>query len=71
MKSDEAWHVGHVAAYSAMIPFLVAAMVVSVLSIPLQLFPVAYIVTLSVSLLCTVLSILFGSIVATRAANRV
>lgn len=70
MKSDEAWHAGHVAAKSVMVPFLVAAISVAVLSIPLQLVPSAYIAALSLSLLCSVLSLLVGSVLATRAAKR-
>lgn len=46
-------------------------MVVAVLSVPLRLLAVAYIVALSASLLFNILSILSGSIVATPAAKRV
>ena len=69
MKSEEAWHAGHVAARKAMAPFLIAAAGTAALSIALQLAPVVYIVTLGLSLLATVLALGMGATSASRAAR--
>lgn len=69
MKSDDAWSAGHVAAKRVMPPFLIAAIIVAVVSVPLQVVPVAYVVALGISLLCSVLSLVVGSVTASRAAR--
>lgn len=71
MTSDRAWRAGHVAARSAMAPFLGAAAGIAGLSVPLQLAPVAYVIALGSSLAGTVLALGVGSARASRAARRV
>ncbi|MFJ2620323.1 SdpI family protein [Glutamicibacter sp. NPDC087344] len=71
MKSDEAWHAGHVAASVAMPLYFVAAMITAVLSVPLQLFPTVYVVVLCLSMILSVTSLLVGSIVAVKAAKKI
>lgn len=71
MTSDRAWRAGHVAARSAMAPFLGAAAAIAGLSVPLQLAPVAYVIALGSSLAGTVLALGVGSARASRAARRV
>lgn len=70
MKSEQAWHEGHVAGRHAMGPWLLMAAVVAVASIPLQRWPVVYIAALGLSLVGTLLALLFGSISAVGAAKR-
>ena len=69
MKSEDAWRAGHIAAQRVMPPFLIAALGLAVVSVPLQLVPVAYVVALGVSLLFSVLSLIVGSVAASRAAR--
>ncbi|NHT16128.1 hypothetical protein [Cellulomonas sp. IC4_254] len=71
MASDQAWRAGHVAARSAMAPFLGAAAVIAALSVPLQLAPVLYVISVGLSLASTVLALGVGSARAARAARRV
>jgi hypothetical protein len=71
MRSEEAWHAGHVAARAVMAPYLVVAVGVGVLTVPVQLFPVAYVVALGLSLATTLLALGVGSVRASRAARRV
>jgi hypothetical protein len=70
MRSEDAWHAGHVVARKVMAPFLVAAAAIAVLSVPLQLAPVAYIAALGLSLVSTVLALGVGAACASRAARR-
>lgn len=71
MRSDEAWRAGHLAARKAMLPFLIAAAVVVVISIPTQLAPAFYVVLLGISLACTLAALGAGTLAASRAARRV
>lgn len=71
MKSEDAWSAGHAAANRVMPPFLIAAMAIALVSVPFQLLPIVYVVALGISLLCTVVAIGVGSIVASRAARRI
>ena len=71
LRSDEAWHAGHVAARAAMAPYLLVAVGAGVLTVPLQLFPVAYVVALGLSLTATLLALGIGSAHASRAARHV
>uniref|UniRef100_A0A942SX80 SdpI family protein n=1 Tax=Neobacillus citreus TaxID=2833578 RepID=A0A942SX80_9BACI len=70
MRSDEAWKTGHLAARKVMRPLLVAAVVIALVSIPVQLVPVLYIVVLGLSLGCTLAALGFGAFAASRAARR-
>ncbi|TKR27350.1 SdpI family protein [Cellulomonas hominis] len=70
MASEEAWRAGHAAARKVMGPLLVAAAVIAVLSVPLQLSPIAYVVTLGLSLACTVLALGAGAAAASRVARQ-
>lgn len=70
MRSDEAWRAGHLAARKAMLPFLIAAAVVVVISIPAQLAPAFYVVLLGLSLTCTLAALVAGALAASRAARR-
>lgn len=70
-KSDAAWRAGHAAAKRVMTPVLVLAMVIALVSVPMQLVPVAYVVLVGVCLVCTVLSLALGSVAGVRAARRV
>lgn len=54
-----------------MAPFLGAAAVIAAFSVPLQLTPVVYVISLSLSLVSTVLALGVGSARATQAARRV
>ncbi|WIB72519.1 SdpI family protein [Curtobacterium sp. MCBD17_026] len=69
MRSDEAWRAGHLAARKAMLPFLIAAAVVVVISIPAQLAPAFYVVLLGISLACTLAALGAGTLAASRAAR--
>ena len=71
MKSEKAWHAGHVAARKAMGPFLIAAVGTAALSIALQPAPVVYVVALGVSLLSTVLALGIGAASASHAAREI
>lgn len=71
MRSDKAWHTGHVAARTAMAPYLIGAIAAAVLAVPLQLFPVVYVVTVGLSLAVTLLALSVGSVHASRAARRI
>jgi hypothetical protein len=71
MTSDEAWHAGHVAARRIMGPFLGTAALIAALSIPLQLAPVAYVISLGLSLAGTVLGLGVGAAGASRVAQNV
>jgi hypothetical protein len=71
LRSEEAWHAGHVAARAVMTPYLIIAVGIGVLTVPLQLFPVVYVVALSLSLTATLLALVVGSVHASRAARRV
>jgi hypothetical protein len=71
MTSEEAWHAGHTAARKAMSPFLGTAAVVAALSIPVQVAPVAYVISLGLSVAGTVLALGVGSARAARVARRV
>lgn len=71
MTSDQAWRAGHVAARSAMAPFLGAAAVIAAISVPLQPAPVLYVIALGLSLVSIVVALGVGSARASRAAQRV
>jgi hypothetical protein len=71
LRSEEAWHVGHVAARAVMSPYLFVAVGVGVLTVPLQLFPAAYVVALGLSLTATLLALGIGAVHASRAARHV
>jgi len=71
LRSEEAWHAGHVAARAVMAPYLIVAVGIGVLTVPLQLFPVVYVVALGLSLTATLLALGVGSARASRAARHV
>ncbi len=52
-------------------PFLLAAMIVIVISIPTQLVPVLYVVLIGLSLACTLGALAAAAVSASRAARRV
>lgn len=70
MRSEEAWRAGHLAARQIMLPFLIAAAVIVVVSVPAQLAPAFYVVLLGLSLTCTLIALGAGALAASRAARR-
>jgi hypothetical protein len=70
MRSDEAWRAGHLAARKAMLPLLIAAGLIVVISVPAQLVPELYVVLLGLSLACTLAALGAGALAASRAARR-
>ena len=71
MNSEEAWRAGHAAARKVMSPFLIGAIVIAMISIPLQLAPVIYVISIGLSLIGTVLALGVGSAYASKSARRV
>ena len=71
MKSEEAWRAGHVAARKVMSPFLIGAIAIALISIPLQLAPAIYVISIALSLIGTVLALGVGSAYASKSARHV
>lgn len=71
LHSDDAWRAGHLAAQRIMRPFLIAAAIVVIVSIPAQLAPALYLVLLGLSLACTLAALGAGALSASRAARQI